>query len=69
MKTLVVFYSRTGNAKFAAETIASELVADIEEIVDLKKRQGALAFMSDGRDAMRGAETEIAPNKKNAHRL
>jgi len=64
MKTLVVFYSRTGNAKFAAETIASELVADIEEIVDLKKRQGALAFMSDGRDAMRGAETEIAPTKR-----
>ena len=64
MKTLVVFYTRTGNAKFDAETIASELGADIEEIVDLKKRQGALAFMSDGRDAMRGAETEIAPTQR-----
>ena len=65
MKTLVVYYTRTGNSKFAAETIAAELGADIEEVVDLKNRQGRLAYMSCGRDAMSGKETEIAPTKRN----
>jgi len=50
MKTLVVYYSLSGNTKFAAETIAAELGADIVEIVDLKKRQGKLAFLSNGKD-------------------
>jgi flavodoxin len=65
VKTLVVCYTRTGNSKFAAETIAAELGADIEEVVDLKKRQGRLAYMSCGRDAMSGKETEIAPTTGN----
>jgi len=64
MKTLVVYYTRTGNTKFAAETIAAELGADIEEVVDLKNRQGRLAYMSCGRDAMGGKETEISPTTK-----
>jgi flavodoxin len=64
MKTLVIYYSRTGNAKFMAETIAAELGADIEEVVDLKNRQGKLAFLPAGRDAMRGKETEIAQTKR-----
>jgi len=63
MKALVVYYTLSGNAKFAAETIAAELGADIEEVVDLKKRQGRLAFLSNGRDAGKGKETEIAPIK------
>ncbi len=65
MKTLVVYYTRTGNSKFAAEMIAAELGADIEEIVDLKNRQGKLAYMSCGRDAMKGNETEIGKTDKN----
>ncbi len=64
MKTLVIYYTRTGNAKFAAETIAAELGADIEEVIDLKNRQGRLAFLSAGRDAMSGKETEIAKTKR-----
>jgi flavodoxin len=64
MKTIVVFYTRTGNSKFAAETIAAELGSDIEEVVDLKNRQGRLAFLPAGRDAMQGKETEIAQTKK-----
>ncbi|MEM3403056.1 MAG: flavodoxin [Nitrososphaeria archaeon] len=63
MKTLVVYYTRTGNAKFMAETIAAELGADIEEVIDLKNRQGRLAFLPAGRDAMFGKETEIAQTK------
>ena len=64
MKSLVVYYSRTGNAKFVAETIATEMSADIEEIVDLKRRAGKLGWVSAGRDAMGGKETQIAPTKR-----
>lgn len=64
MRTLVVYYTRTGNSKLAAEIIAAELGADVEEVVDLKKRQGRLAYMWCGRDAMSGKETEIAQTKR-----
>lgn len=64
MKTLVIYYTRTGNAKFLAETIAAELGADIEEVIDLKKRQGKLGWLSAGRDATGGKETEIAQTKR-----
>lgn len=65
MKTLVVYYTKTGNSKFAAETIAAEVGADLEEVVDLKNRKGRLAFLSAGRDAMQGKLTEIAETKRN----
>ena len=65
MKTLIVYYTRTGNSKFAAETIAAEVGADVEEVVDLKNRKGRLAFLSAGRDAMQGKLTEIAETKRN----
>jgi flavodoxin len=64
MKSLVVYYSRTGNAKFVAETIASTIGADIEEVVDLKKRGGPVGFLSGGKDATQGKETEIAETKR-----
>ena len=64
MKSLVVYYSRTGNARFAAETIAAEIGADIEEVIDQKKRNGPLGFLTGGSDARRGKETEISPTVK-----
>jgi flavodoxin len=64
MKSLVVYYSRTGNAKFVAETVAAELGSDIEEVVDLKKRGGKLGWVSAGRDASGGKCTQIAPTTK-----
>jgi flavodoxin len=64
MKSLVVFYSRTGNARFVAQTVAAQIGADTEEVVDLKKRAGATGFLSGGSDARRGKETEIAPTQK-----
>ena len=54
MKSLVVYYTRTGNARFAAETIAAEIGADVEEIVDMKNRSGKLAYLTGGSDARRG---------------
>ena len=64
MKTLIVYFTRTGNTKFAAESIAAEIGADVEEIIDLKNRQGKLGWLSAGKDAMQGKETKIAPTKR-----
>lgn len=64
MKTLVVYYSRTDRTRFVAEKIATCLGADIEEVVDLKKRFGMTAFMKASFDAMVGHETKISPTTK-----
>lgn len=63
MKRLVVYYTRTGKTKFVAETIAAKLGADLEEVVDLKKREGKLGWLSGGKDAAQKRLTEIAPTK------
>ena len=64
MRSLVVYYTRTGNTKFVAETIAAELGSDIEELVDLKKREGKLGWLSAGRDSSGEKLTEIAPTTR-----
>jgi flavodoxin len=64
MKTLVVYYSRTGKTRFVAEKVIAELKADIEKIVDLKNRSGRFGFLKAGYDATRGNETEIAETQK-----
>jgi flavodoxin len=64
LKSLVVYYYRAGNARFVAQTIAAEVGADIEEVIDLKKRSGVLGFLRCGSDARRGKETKIAPTTK-----
>jgi len=63
MKSLVVYYTRTGNAKFIAEKIGANIGADTEEIIDLKKRSGPIGFLSGGKDATQGKETEIDNTK------
>ena len=64
MKTLVVFYSRTGNTKKVAEEIAKILNADIEEIIDKKDRKGIVGWLKSGRDATfkKSAEIEFVKN-------
>jgi flavodoxin len=64
MKTLVVFYSRTGTTKKVAEDIAKLLNADKEEIIDLRNREGAIGWLASGRDAMKKKLTEIRATKK-----
>lgn len=63
MKSLVVYYTRTGKTKFVAEAIAAQLGADIEEVIDLKKRQGKIGWIMGGKDATRKSFTKIAPTK------
>jgi flavodoxin len=64
LKSLVVYYTRSGNTRFVAQTIAAEIGADIEEVVDLKKRSGVLGWLSSGKDARQGKETNISPTTK-----
>ncbi len=56
---LVVFHSRSGITRRIAQAVAESLQADIEEIVDLKKRTGLFGFLGAGRDAMRRACSPI----------
>ena len=63
MKSLVVYYTRTGNAKFIADKIAANIGADAEEIIDMKKRSGPIGFLSGGKDATQGKETKIGEIK------
>lgn len=59
MKSLVVFYSRTGNTAKIAREIADGLNCDIEEIIDTKDRSGVLNYLTSSRDAMGKALTVL----------
>ena len=60
---LVVYYSRTGKTRAAAEYISETLGCDIIEIKDLKDRSGISGFFSGSRDARKKVPTEIPPNQ------
>ena len=64
MKTLVVYYSRTGNTRKAGKEIARQLKADEEEILDVKNRSGPIGWLKSGRDAQKKILSEIKPTKK-----
>jgi len=61
---LVVYYSRTGSTRKVAEYITKQLGADMEMIIDMKKRSGAFGFVIGGMDALMRKETEISEIKK-----
>ena len=59
MKSLVVYYSRSGNTKFVAQKVAEKIGADIEEVIDRKNRRGWIGWLTAGRDATQDKETQI----------
>ena len=63
MNYLVVYYSRTGNNRTIAESIASRLSADVDEIIDKKNRKGKLNWLLAGRDSRAKKLTEIEYKK------
>ena len=65
MKTLVVYYSRTGKVKLAALSLAKELNADICEIEDKDLRKGIFGFIRSGRQSATKALANIEPIKLN----
>jgi len=63
MRSLVVYYSRTGMTKKVAEAISKMLGSDIEEIIDKRNRSGPKGYFLAGRDAIKRELTEIeGPN-------
>jgi flavodoxin len=64
MKTLVVYYSRSGNTKKIAEEISNKVKCDIEEIIDNKNRKGLIGWLISGRDAHSKKLTTISEIKK-----
>lgn len=63
MKTLIIFYSRTGTTRKMAAELAAKLNAAQEEIIDEDKRAGALGYLKSGREAMQKKLAVIKPLK------
>lgn len=59
MDSIVIFYSRTGNTKFVAEEIATNLGSDLRPLIDKKDRSGPLGWVFAGFDAVRQNKTQI----------
>ena len=64
MKTLVVYYSRTGFTKKLAHALAVKLQAETEELVDNTSRKGIMGWIKGGRDAVKKFMTVISPAQK-----
>ncbi len=64
MKSIVIFYSRSGRTKVVAEKISEVLSCDKEEILDYKNRKGIIGWLYAGRDAFKKKLTEIKPISK-----
>lgn len=65
MKTLVVYYSRTGNTRLIGNEIAAALGADVEELEDGKKRAGPIGFLLSGMEAKRKTLVQLEALKHN----
>jgi flavodoxin len=65
MKTLIVYYSKTGQTEKVALDLAKNLDAETEKIIDQTKRSGILGWIFGGRDAMKKKFTEIGTPTKN----
>ena len=61
MKTLVVYYSRTGCTRLAAERIGRELDAEVVELKEQTDRKGVLGFLKSGHDAIRKKPATLLP--------
>ncbi|MFA7717852.1 MAG: hypothetical protein WC875_04005 [Candidatus Absconditabacterales bacterium] len=59
LKILVTYYSRSGTTRKLAESIALQIKADSEEIIDTKKRSGICGYILAGKDAALKRFTKI----------
>jgi len=61
MKTLILYYSRTGVTKKVAEILKEKLGAELETVVDTVNRQGVLGYLKSGKEATLKISPEISP--------
>ena len=62
-KTLIIYYSRTGNTKAVCESLAKEINADIVEVKDLNNRKSTLGIIGGMLKTFLGMQTKIFPEK------
>jgi len=62
-KTLILYYSLTGNTRAGCEALQKELDATIVEIKDLRKRSGKWGFFKTAIASLFGKHTKIEPEK------
>jgi flavodoxin len=63
MKTLTIYYSRSGNTKKLAEAISKSVGGDLEEITEPHGRGGPLGWLRSGREASGDMMSVINPPK------
>ena len=61
MRTLVVYYSRTGNTKKVGNELAKMLQCDVEEIIDTANRAGPMGFVLSAREGHGRILAKIQP--------
>jgi len=66
MKTLIVYFSRSGVTRKVAEKISANLGADLEEITEKKNRKGIFGFLKSGMEAYRERLVTIDQPKHDA---
>lgn len=64
MKTVVVFFSRTGRTRKAAQLLAERMGAETEELLETGvDRSGIGGYIRSGRDALQKRSAELEPLK------
>jgi menaquinone-dependent protoporphyrinogen IX oxidase len=61
MKSLIVYFTRTGHTKKIVDKLQTELAADVEEITEEGGRRGLLGWLKSGRQGASKADVEIFP--------
>jgi flavodoxin len=61
MKTLVVYYTKSGWTEKIAQEIGKLTKGELRKIVEIKSRNGILGFIRSGFEAVRGALSELRP--------
>ncbi len=61
MKSIVIFYSRTGTTRKAGLEIAKSLGCDSEEILDTAERKGLIGYMRSGKESTQRKLTNLRP--------
>ncbi len=62
-KALVVYYSRTGTTRRLAEVIAKALQADIEPVIDRRRRSGVIGYLRSVAESVQKRGASIEPTK------
>ena len=60
-RSLIVYYSRTGNTRTIAGELVAALEADVDQIDDRRDRSGVLGYLRCAREALKKRTIELVP--------